>query len=287
MKVPFLARAARARLLHALALALSMGFIASACGGPRPGTSAWEQSVRAQSTDVTLVNRTRDTLEIRVTRDGKTETFGSVAPLSRMALTRLAPGPVVIELATFDGQVLHRHAVELVGGRPVTLDLEAPIATLEVVNPLDVDVDVLVDGRRVGRVSRGQTSRFDALPAGRRVLVARAVVGPLAIQQPQVLEPGQTFVWRLPQPEAEVGPAGGPTAPPGMALLVFTNQGSSEIELVVDEQVHGRVAPGQATQVPLTPGAHRVYARIPGTQIRTEQSLTVTSGQVARWEYGR
>ncbi len=92
-------------------------------------------------------------------------------------------------------------------------------AAIVVENGTAWDVDVALDGRVLGRAYAGRSSRFDGVPPGAHRLEGRAAETSFPQEFP-VLEPGETFTWRLRGP--------GPIA--GRGLLPVPGTGRLRVE---------------------------------------------------------
>lgn len=254
--------------------------------GPLRGGGSLEGAIEpggAGAGSLTVDNPTGDTWDLVV--DGVPK--GSVGPRSQARIPVIAAGAHTV-VASSAGLGLTQDANVVVrAGEVATSTLRALVARLEVSNPHDVAVDIAVDGVVIGRAPPHADTVFDAVPAGRRLLMARAPTGPGSARLEQRLAPGGKTTWTL--PALADGAAAGPTLPTpplGMGLVRMRNASRLPVFVYADGVDKGLVAPGATVDFVLAPGTHALEVRMEGLEARTEHTVSLLPNQAAEWVWG-
>lgn len=227
---------------------------------------------------VHLVNATPDTLDIEA--DGGAR--ATLPPGAEGRLGPLAPGAVRLVARSRLADVAYRVELDLGEGDTGAWRIEPRQAKLQVDNPLDGEVEILVDGAAVGRAPASASAHIEAVAAGTRTLIARAVEGGYAVQLDQPLVAGETFRWVLPdraRGRLEEIPA-------GKGLIRLTNHSAYTVRVLVSDGQIIQVPPGERARIVVTPGAHELEAHVMGSRIASMHSVEVAADQVAEWDYG-
>jgi hypothetical protein len=253
----------------------------------RPGADATLKVVNGTASDV------------RVEADGRA--LGDVPAGHEQYFVGLAPGTFDLRGVSPDGALsFHRDLLTLEPGETFTWILregeaDAPPAgaapstrqTAEIVveNGTAWDVDVLLDGRVLGRAPAGRSSRFADVPTGAHRLEGRATETSFPLEFP-VLEPGETFTWRLRAP----GPiAGRGLIPiPGTGRLRVENPNAEPVTVLVNGVELGRVD-ARDVRIFDNLAAERLLlsgASVDGLTLYDGPELTVEPGGVALWRVG-
>jgi len=269
-----------------LALLLPFTFALSAC--PKNGQLAGGGALDGPTDPgggngaLTVVNPTEDTWDIAV--DGAAK--GSLGPRSQTELPALKAGPHAVVATNGTLGLEQRGDVAVRYGVTSSYQLKAMVTRLEVTNPLDVPVEIAIDGSVVGLAAPGKTT-FDAVPAGNRTIVARATTGPGAVRTTYRLSPGGPSAWVVPQlTEQENSYANLPVPPTGMGLVHMKNESRFPVYVFADGVEKGLVASGAWADIVLPPGDHHLEVRIEGIQAKTEHTVTLKANQSAEWIWG-
>ncbi|MCC6625048.1 MAG: hypothetical protein IT385_27620 [Deltaproteobacteria bacterium] len=231
---------------------------------------------------LTIVNPTGETWNLAI--DGASR--GSVGPRSEARIPNIRVGRHRI-VATNEPLGLEQAGeVDVIARTTVTHTLRALVTRLTIDNPHDVAVDIVLDGVVLGRAAPGAQTVFDAVPAGKRVLVARAPDGPAAVRVEQRLAPGGSSVWVVPTLAPAPAEWTLPTPPAGMGLVHMKNASRNAVTVFADGVDKGIVAPGGTVDIVLPPGTHKLEVRIEGLAARTEHTVTLIANQAAEWVWG-
>lgn len=274
---------------------LTLAAFVAACG---ERTVETEAAPRAGDAAVRVLNRTASDVEVEANH----QLLGVVAAGEEQVFGGLAPGTFDLRGRSSDGAlVFRRDLLSLEAGETFTWILRegglepaaadagaAPAnlgrATLVVENGTGWDVALEVDGRPLGTVRPKTTSRFDDIEPGARRLVARAE----GIRFPEefpVLEPGETFTWRLrPAPGVQMEGSGGILPAPGTGRLRVENAQSVPLVVLANGTPLGTVEAGRTRIFDELPAQRMLLAaetrdgqRIAGPSTRIEP------GRVTLW----
>ncbi|MFN2432546.1 MAG: hypothetical protein ABR599_06980 [Gemmatimonadota bacterium] len=150
-----------------------------------------------------------------------------------------------------------------------------------VVNRLERDVSVWINGERKGSVEPGDEVQFDGVPAG-RVDVQAGVMGsggPVASEE-RALAPGETFTWTL-------YPLLSFDEEKGTGTVVVKNGLEQPVDVFLGENPAGTLAPGASrAYARVVAGEVRAVARNPEGEMLGERKLEIAPGGLARWEIG-
>jgi hypothetical protein len=234
------ARPAGARRTYFL-LALGLCLLQSAACATR-GVETRPAPRPAGEAALRVLNRTAS--DVRVEADG--ESLGEVAAGVEQLFAALAPGTFDVRGFSLDGGlVFRRDLLTLEAGETFTWILRegtpgagAPAdaaaresATVVVENATQWDVEIVLDGQVLGTASAGATGRFGGVAPGSHRLEARAPEASFPLEFP-VLEPGETFTWRLRAPGALV--AGALLPAPGTGRLRVENLHTEAVTVSVN-----------------------------------------------------
>jgi hypothetical protein len=190
--------------------------------------------------------------EVRVEADGRA--LGSVPAGREQYFLGLAPGTFDLRGASPDGALSFRRDLLTLepgetftwilregeaGATPQPIARSAPaMAAIVVENGTAWDVDILLDGRVLGRSLAGRSSRFADVPTGAHRLEGRAKESSFPQEFP-VLEAGETFTWRLRGPGPIAGR--GLLSAPGTGRLRVENPNPEPVTVLVNGVELGRV----------------------------------------------
>lgn len=262
----------------AFVLAATLGL--SACAS----TSSTEPAPRrsGQPARLAVDNPGPDTWDVRV--DG--EARGSVGPRSRTNLGSALPGRCLVRLSNARTGLFHTLEIDLPPGGEGVVTVPPLLARLRVDNPHADTIDVALDGVTVGLAPPMASTVFEAVPAGKRMLILKSTVGPGAIREELLLPPDQTVT-------VVVGPLAAPPVAPelprppnGQGLVRMRNTSRLAVTLFVNGDERGLVAPGGQVDLILAPGSHELEVRIEGLEARTLHRVTLRPNQAAEWVWG-
>jgi hypothetical protein len=204
----------------------------------------------AEDATLKVVNGTAS--DVRVEADGRA--LGDVPAGHEQYFLGLAPGTFDLRGVSTDGALsFRRDLLTLEPGETFTWILRegeegpAPAAAgtpardaaeIVVENGTAWDVDVLLDGRVLGRAPAGRSSRFADVPTGAHRLEGRAAETSFPQEFP-VLEAGETFTWRLRAPGPIAGR--GLIPAPGTGRLRVENPNPEPVTVFVNGVELGRV----------------------------------------------
>jgi len=231
---------------------------------------------------LTIVNPTPDTWDLKV--DGAPR--GSVGPRSEARITDLRVGPHTVVATNLTLGLEQRGDVQVALRQVARHTLRAMVARLQVTNPHDVAVEIVVDGVVIGRAAPKADTTFEAVPAGKRMLVARALSGPGAVRVEQRLTPEGVARWTVPLLAEAPADVTMPKPPDGMGLVHMKNESRNAVSVFVGGVDKGLVAPGAWADFVLPPGTHKIEVKIEGIEARTEHTVTLRANQAAEWRWG-
>jgi len=229
-----------------------------------------------------IANPTDETWDLTI--DGAPR--GSVGPRSEARIANIRVGRHRVVATNVPLGLEQAGDVDVLARKTVTHTLRALVTRLTIDNPHDVPVDIVVDGVVIGRAAPGTQTVFEAVPAGKRLLVARAPTGPAAVRTEQRLAPGGASVWVVPTLAPAPAEWSLPTPPPGMGLVHMKNASKNAVSVLANGIDQGLVAPGGTVDIVLPPGTHKLEVRIEGLDARTEHTVTLIANQVAEWVWG-
>jgi hypothetical protein len=269
--------------------------LAGACSG-RQGEVETTPASRPSEATLKVVNRTGAAVQVHA--GGRP--LGEVPPGREQYFVGISPGAVDLRAASLDGALaFRRDLLTLEPGETFTWILRegateagAPraagaleTASIVVENGTDWHVDVMLDGALLGSVPAGRSTRFDAVPAGAHRLEARATETSFPQEFP-VLEPGETFTWRLRGPGPVAGR--GLLPAPGTGRLRVENPNPESVSVLVNGVVLGRVE-GRNTRIFDNLAADRVRLSAESADGLTRYEgpvLRIEAGGVALWRLG-
>lgn len=230
-----------------------------------------------------VVNPTDDTWDLKLDGAGR----GSVGPRSEARIPNVKAGAHVVVAENASLGIDQRGDVQVSAGQTTTHTLKPLVSRLKVSNPHDVAVEIVIDGVVIGRAAPKSDTVFEAVPAGKRMLVARAPTGPGAVRVEQRLAPNAESAWTVPA----LAESGGehpsiPTPPTGMGLVHMKNDSRFPVYVYADGADKGLVAPAAWVDIILSPGDHKLEVKIEGIEARTEHTVTLRPNQVAEWIWG-
>ena len=126
-----------------------------------------------------------------------------------------------------------KRKIEIRAGQVFDLRLPKWHATLAVTQSVGKRARVVLDGRPLGRVQRGERARFDGLSPGRHTLELRRRGETLA-KATMYFEPGETSTWRPIAPQGEIH---------------VTNHRRRAVTVRIDRERVTTVAPGQTERI--------------------------------------
>jgi hypothetical protein len=153
---------------------------------------------------------------------------------------------------------------------------------IEVVNELDRDVLVWVNGDPRVYVTAGSTGSTADLPEGPVTLLATCpLTDELLATQRTALADGELFTWTLyPVPVAG--------EEQGTGIVVLLNGLDTVVEVDLGGALVATLAPGASRVLPrVVAGSANATARDPAGAVVAETTITIPDGDITRWVIGR
>jgi hypothetical protein len=268
--------------------------LSGCASSPKPTSSAPRAPAAAA---VRVLNNTSSAVRVEA---GRNE-LGEVRSGGEELFRGLAPGTIDLRGISLDGELVFRRDLLTLepgetftwvlregGFEPAATQRTRRDATVIVENGTPWRVEVLLDGTVLGSVDSGAQERFTGIATGSHRLQARTQETEFPEEFP-VLEPGESFTWRLRAPEEPVITGSGGIIPkPGTGRLRVENPHDESVTVLVNGTPLGRVEAG-ATRIFDELTAARVLLAAETTDGRTRYrgpSGRIEPGRVLTWRIG-
>jgi hypothetical protein len=286
-------------LLAATLAACALGLLAAALAACAPRADLETQPARrASEATLKVVNRTSADVRIQV----GDRALGEVPAGRDQYFMGVVPGTLDLRGVSVDGALaFRRDLLTLEPGEtftwvlregesvaqvelPAAPPMEERSATIVVENGTDWEVEVALDGEPLGSVPPSRTVPFDVAPGSHR-LEARAEETSFPQEFP-VLEPGETFTWRLRPPGSVAGR--GLLPPPGTGRLRVENPNAESVTVRVNGVPLGIVEARNTRIFDNLAAAHVRLSAVSGDRhtVYEGPELGIEPGGVALWRLG-